>query len=456
MNKEIEKILERYRAEMIEKLQGLIMIESETAAAGYKGEEGVPFGKGPLEAMEYMLRLGEEKGFDSVNYDNKACELNFGDVKEDSVGIVSHVDVVPASGQWKYPPYGGERHNGRIYGRGAVDDKGPAIAAFYAALAIKESGLPLKRNITQIIGTNEESGDFKCIKHYMKNAARIPSCGIVPDSFFPMCFSEKHIANIRITAQTEPCGGYCPEISEKVPVLKSMKGGSAVNVVPASAEAVFEDEYGNPVTINERGITAHASTPENGENAISKLVKRLAGMEFEPKGICRDIRLLDKLICSDTTGSGLGIYVRDETGETTSNVGLISYDNGLLTADINVRLPLSLCREEAAARIDKMTAGMDIKAGITYFFDGFYIDPQDPVSRILTDVYQTETGDTQSLPYANGSGSYARIMKGFVPYGIALQNEPLQFHMENENISEEALFKAAKIYGEALYRLACM
>lgn len=453
MNEKIEKILEKYRNEMIEKLRELIMIESETAPAGYQGSEEAPFGEGPLKAMRYMMDLGAEKGFEVINYDNKACEMNFGEIKEDSVGIVSHVDVVPASGQWKYPPYGGEIHDGRIYGRGAVDDKGPAIAAFYAALAVKESGLKIKKNITQIIGTNEECGDFRCLRHYMNMAKRIPSCGIVPDSFFPICFSEKHIANIRITAEST---GFSRGNEDKLPLLKTIDGGSAVNVVPASAEAVFSFGDREDMTVNETGVTAHASTPELGENAILKLIIKLSDMDFAPADICSNVKSLVRLICNDVDGSGIGIYGKDETGATTSNVGLISYEGGRLAVDINVRLPLSIDREILEARLAEKMTGTGMKAEVIYFFKGFYMDPGDPVAQTLIQVYRQESGDTESMPYANGSGSYARIMDRFVPYGIAKQNEPLQFHVENESISEEELFRAARIYAEALYRLACM
>ncbi len=454
MNAELEKILEGYRDEMAVKLQELIRIESVASAESGGGTEEAPFGKGPKQAMQYMMELGREKGFECINYNNKACELNFGEKKEDAVGIVSHVDVVPAGGEWTYPPYEGQLHDGKIYGRGAVDDKGPAIAAFYAALAIKESGLSLNKNVTQIIGSYEESGKFPCIRHYLEAAERIPSCGIVPDSYFPVCFSEKHFVNIRFTASCErPCGTDSEGGSGKV--LKRIKGGTAINVVPAWAEAVFTDETGSvSETIEETGLAAHASTPEQGDNAIAKLINNLAQQEFEPVNVCAAIRELSAAMCMDTDGSGLGIFRRDETGQTTCNLGLISYEDGQLTAEVNVRLPLSLGADKLQERIRDRVGDTELEAEITHFLKGFYTDVNKEPAKTMVQVYREETGDMDSAPFANGGGSYARVMDNFIPFGIALQDEPLQFHVEDEHISVDRLMQAARIYAEALYRLA--
>ena len=46
--------------------------------------------------------------------------------------LMSHQDVVPASGDWKYPPFSGTIADGRIYGRGTVDTKGSLCAIFQA------------------------------------------------------------------------------------------------------------------------------------------------------------------------------------------------------------------------------------------------------------------------------------------------------------------------------------
>ena len=55
--------------------------------------------------------------------------------------------------------------DGKLYGRGTADDKGPAVAALYAMRAVKELGIPLKKNVRLILGTDEECGSSD-IRHY--------------------------------------------------------------------------------------------------------------------------------------------------------------------------------------------------------------------------------------------------------------------------------------------------
>lgn len=482
MNRELEKILEGYRDEMVEKLQEFIRIESVAVSKGAECTQETPFGKGSAAALEFMMELGREKGFATRNYDNMVCELDFGERKDEAVGTIGHADVVPAAGVWEYPPFGGEIHGGRIYGRGAMDDKGPTLAAFYAVLAIKESGLPLSKNITQIIGGHEEGGYFPCLRHYIENAERIPAHGIVPDSYFPICFSEKHFAGLQFTvgerrqvipvsesagvreaeavsgiagtAGVSGTAGISGRARRKL-ILKSITGGDALNIVPPWAEAVFCDEDGNVVrTIRESGVAAHASMPEQGENAIAKLLRKLAQMEFEPADICEAVKELPKLMCRDTNGRGIGIAVSDVTGETTNNVALIKYSDGRLSIISNARLPLSLNCSEMEKRIARALEGSMWSCRTTGFMEGFYINPEDEPAKTLINVYREESGDTKSQPFANGCGSYARLLPGFIPFGMAQQSGSLPFHVENEYIEIEEFLETAKIYAEALYRMA--
>ena len=473
MNRELEKILEGYRDEMVEKLQEFIRIESVAVNKGEECTEEMPFGEGSAKALQFMVELGREKGFSAINYDNMICELDFGERKDEAVGTIGHADVVPAAGIWEYPPFGGEIHDGRVYGRGAMDDKGPTLATFYAVLAIKESGLPLSKNITQIIGGNEEGGYFPCLRHYIENAERIPAHGIVPDSYFPICFSEKHFVGLQFTAgerrqivpasesadvrgaEGAPGAASISGAAGRKLILKSITGGDALNIVPPWAEAVFCDENGSVVrTIRESGIAAHASMPEQGENAIAKLLRRLAQMDFEPADICEAVKELPKLMCRDTNGRGIGIAVSDITGETTNNVALIKYSDGRLSIISNARLPLSLNRSEMEKRIARVLEGSMWSCRTTGFLEGFYINPEDEPAKTLIDVYREESGDTKSKPFANGCGSYVRLLPGFIPFGMAQQSGSLPFHVENEYIEIEEFMETAKIYAEALYRMA--
>jgi succinyl-diaminopimelate desuccinylase len=81
------------------------------------------------------LQFGKRDGFETVNLDGYAGHIEYGNQKE-FVGMIGHLDVVPAGNDWTYDPYGAEIHN-KMYGRGTEDDKGPTIAAYYALKILK-------------------------------------------------------------------------------------------------------------------------------------------------------------------------------------------------------------------------------------------------------------------------------------------------------------------------------
>lgn len=80
-------------------------------------------------------------GFQTRDVDGHCgwCEYGEG---EEMVAVLCHLDVVPAGDGWHYPPYDCTWAEGRIYGRGVIDDKGPAAAALYALKAVRDSGAP--------------------------------------------------------------------------------------------------------------------------------------------------------------------------------------------------------------------------------------------------------------------------------------------------------------------------
>lgn len=117
---------------------------------------GAPFGPGIRDCLEWTLSLGEKLGFEVKNIDGYAGQIEMG--SGELLGILGHLDVVPEGDGWSVPPYSGTIKEGRIYGRGALDDKGPTLAALFAMKALKDANIPLKKKIRLILGTDEESG----------------------------------------------------------------------------------------------------------------------------------------------------------------------------------------------------------------------------------------------------------------------------------------------------------
>jgi acetylornithine deacetylase/succinyl-diaminopimelate desuccinylase-like protein len=75
-----------------------------------------------------------------------------------AIALVHHMDVVPVSRQyWSVDPFAGLIKDGYVWGRGALDMKGQGIMELMTVIALKRSGVPLKRDIVFIGNADEES-----------------------------------------------------------------------------------------------------------------------------------------------------------------------------------------------------------------------------------------------------------------------------------------------------------
>ena len=92
--------------------------------------------------------------------------------------VNAHLDTVPAdvgewydpftgrrSGPWEVDPFGGERRDGQVYGRGAADHKSPIAALLFALEAIRHAGMELDGHLTCIHDVDEETGGRDGIDH---------------------------------------------------------------------------------------------------------------------------------------------------------------------------------------------------------------------------------------------------------------------------------------------------
>ena len=223
---EISSYIDSHTEEMIEDIFRLCRINSERMPA----EPGRPYGSGPAEALAAALQMAENYGFAVKNYDNYVgtVDLN-GNPRQ--LDILAHLDVVPAGEGWQVTgPFSPILKDGRLYGRGTSDDKGPAVAALYALRCVKELGLPLTKNVRLILGCDEECGRSD-IDHYYKIEKEAPMT-FSPDADFPVTNIEKGRLPGQFDAEFA-AGGALPR-------LVSVDAGIKVNVVPGKAFAVAE------------------------------------------------------------------------------------------------------------------------------------------------------------------------------------------------------------------------
>lgn len=191
MKNELFKTIDELKDSLINDVCDLVKIES------IQGESTVdfPYGKNVSDALSHALKICEREGLLTKNIDNQMGYGQYGESKE-YIGIFGHLDVVEVGDGWKYPPFSATISENKIWGRGALDNKGPIIAALYGLLALKKLNICPKRAIRIVFGTNEETG-MNDIKHYLEKE-NPPIMGFTPDNKFPAIYGERGRAVIEV------------------------------------------------------------------------------------------------------------------------------------------------------------------------------------------------------------------------------------------------------------------
>ena len=391
--------------------------------------EGAPFGKGAADCLAHFLNLAESLGFETVNYDGYIGEVTFGEGEEE-FAILAHLDVVPAGSGWTKPPFRGLVENGRIWGRGAMDDKGPAVAALFALKKLKDEGFVPKKKIKLIFGLNEECG-WKCIEHYNK-VAHMPDEGFSPDANFPVIYAEKGILHIRADFPVEKN------------LFSSLTGGERVNMVCDYCEAIplfpadpqkakrlgLEIADGKLIS---KGKSAHGSTPEEGVNAILPMLEYF-GLQRILDCLFEDIYELKAL--------------KDETGNLTLSPDVISYKDGVLSVLVDIRYPATLPLSAVTEKLDRF----GVKIETVSFQKPLFLDKNNFLVKTLQKVYDDYTGENHE-PIAIGGGTYARALKCGVAFGPEIEGEEVTIHQINEYITIDRVKLMLEIYSEAVRQL---
>lgn len=164
-----------------------------------KEEPDAPFGRGPKQALEEVLKIATELGFHTKNIDDKIGYAEYGEDRSDGAyyGIFGHVDVMPLGEGWNSPPLSLTLREGKLFGRGTLDNKGPILSNLYALYVLKENGVTFDRPVRIVFGTNEETG-FGCVKHYLTKEIP-PTFGWTPDCKWPVVYGERGRLKVRVS-----------------------------------------------------------------------------------------------------------------------------------------------------------------------------------------------------------------------------------------------------------------
>lgn len=461
-------------------LAGLLKIPSVKDAG--TSEAGKPMGREIARALAFMLELAEREQWRTYNLDGYAGYAEYGPPESaDYIGVLCHLDVVPAPGPWTSPPFEPEVRDGKLYARGAIDDKGPTMAAFYAMKIVKELGLPMKHRVRIIFGTDEEH-TMSCMEHY-RRIEKMPVAGFAPDAEFPIIHAEKGQINTRIVLQKSGDAGEQVGTGQGEMALIFFHSGSAANMVPASAEAAVTGELsvlkaiagqfndycsGNhlkgtaalqdgTLVLSLQGKAAHGMEPQLGVNAGLKLVHFLRDYDFQPDAR-HFIGCLDDYFYDDPAGRRIGIACEDEImGPLTVNVEIMRYEALECTepsfAYLNIRFPLVADELRHVETIRDKVGKYRFAMEPPILKKPHHVAKEHPMIAALQAIYREETLLEPEL-LTTGGGTYASFLDNGVAFGALFPGKENVAHQTDEYIEIDELLQATVIYARAIYELA--
>jgi len=455
--------MSEYKEEMIEALISLLRIESTRTDA----EPNRPYGKGLFDALMFMMSTAEDMDLDCVNLFGHLGYIDYGE-GDDIVAVLTHIDVVPAGEGWTFPPFDGTVKDGKIYGRGAIDNKGPAIASLFALKALSDNGVQLNKKVRLIFGCDEESG-WSDMKYY-KEHKTAPSAAFSPDANYPIINAEKgvlHCALKKAVSSNEANGV----------LIKGIKCGERVNIVPNYAECVLEadkaliekaaavfnegQEYeievsqgDEGVLISSHGLSAHGSMPEDGFNAGMNLVMFLNSLPLSSGTASEIIQSLAAKIGYNYNGEGTPLLLEDEiSGKLTLNLGILNLDSENVECMLDIRYPVSFEESDMISKVEDIF-GSVFEVSFAHKLPAIHVAEDSELVTKLKEAYTEVTGD-EAYCFSMGGATYARAFENAVSFGALFPGEEHVEHGPDEYIRIDTFIKCAQITANAIMKLAC-
>jgi len=459
---EMHAIIDRDFDSLVEDLRGNMAIPSVLDETVSTAEH--PFGPRLTEALEDFLRRGKTLGFQSKNLENSVGFLEMGEGKE-LLGILCHLDVMPAGERnlWACDPFAGELRDGRLYGRGTIDDKGPAMASLYAMKAVREAGIPIPKRVRLIVGLDEESGS-RCMRRYLESE-EIPSSSFSPDAAFPVVNAEKGILRVRMDREfTE---------SREETRLVRIVAGDRLNTVPSVALATFSgisekqlaacigiregvqvEPAGDLVVVRSLGKAAHAMEPWKGKNALLALLEVLRDIPYGPSQVKETMNRLAVLLGVEFDGRSLGIAASDEvSGVLSCNPAYMRFEENSFSLRFDIRYPVKADSERLIGQLNNVAESLGCEFSVITHKPPLFVEKESPLVSSLLKAYEEVTGEKgEALGF--GGGTYCRYFPNSVSFGPVFPGEEETAHRANEYVTLESLRKMTQIFANAIVLLS--
>lgn len=476
----VSRWFDEHRDKMTEDIMRLVRIPS--ISCPQEGEEA-PFGKGCRDCLEEMLALGRKHGFCTENYENRVGSIGSQDKNWDNmIGFWNHLDVVPVGNQWIYAPFEPVLKDYFLIGRGAQDNKGPAVGILYMMKCLRELHIPMKHQLCLFVGCDEERG-MEDMEYYTSHYPT-PRLSMIADSGFPVCYGEKGILE----------GSFYSKDTVSEMILE-LAGGSASNIIPDAAYVVLKatkeltealqdnlpssetekqaspeiqtELQGNTIRISAAGKSRHSAFPEGSVNAIHELMRFLADLTPLPES---DRNLFHRLayLSQEYYGEHAGIAGGDEvSGRTTCAATVLKLENRNISLHFNIRYIITADRKMLSANLTQTAAENNLTWILERDSAPNYFPKEHPAVQLLTDLYNEITGSS-SESFVMGGGTYARKLPRAFAYGVGgmkESEEDLQLkkqlfppghggaHEPDEGLNLRLLTEAMKIYTMAVIAL---
>lgn len=462
----IDAYIDSKKEEMLIDLSDLVRIDSTRGEA----QEGKPFGEGPAKVLKAAEELLGKCHMQVKNYDNYVVAGDYAGEGGKALDILAHLDVVPVTKSWTVTqPFEPKIVEDRIYGRGTADDKGPAIAALYAVRAIHELGIPLKRGVRVILGSDEECGSHDLEYYYAREQEA--EYTFTPDADYPLINLEKgRLASVFSKS-------FKGEEAEGAALVR-FDAGTAVNIVPAKAEAVIAglskeeilakaeavteetgvtftaEESAEGVLVTSAGVAAHGSTPELGKNAIVALLALITRLPLAESESTEAVKAILRLFpFGDTTGSALGVAMKDEvSGALSMNLGILHISAEGVIGEYDSRCPICGTDENVTEVMRSALAKEGFSMEEEKMTPAHYVPEDSHFVQTLLGCYEDYFGK-KGKALSTGGGTYVHELERGVAFGCMIPEVDNHMHGDDEFMEIDMLVRSAKIFAQAIVRL---
>ena len=456
----IEEYINAHREAIKEDLKTLVRVPS----VSRPGQDGLPFGADCAKVLEKAVDIARQKGLEAANHNNWYGTVAWGS-GDKTIGLFSHLDVVPEGNNWKYSPYNPVEKDGYLIGRGVADNKNAAVAGMYVMACIRDLGIPLRSRISLYLGVNEENG-MADIERYISEQP-MPDFSLVPDTRFPVCNGEKGIINGRAACLLP------------LEAIRSFSAGVVRNMVADEARAELDmdparlaelvklaekhgrirvEPSGDRIVVTASGVAAHASRPQGSVNATLELARFLRGCHSLSRQDHGAMAFVADTLADDY-GEKIGIACSDApSGRLTCVSGVARTREGRLELELDVRYPVTAKGGEISAAMEAYFAGSGWAFTLERDSAPSYIPKDDPKVQELCRIYSEVTGK-DSTPYVMGGGTYARHLKNAVGFGME-DSGPSPFgpghggiHQPDEAVRFQGILEGIGIYVQAIVEM---